>query len=525
MCLKSIDIVIVAALLAAGCFDSSTGETGDSGSQNDLAPPTDLKARSEELSVALSWAHEISAGAQFDVLRRMEGATEFAVVGQTDGARTYTDADPLLGRRYEYEVRARQGDAVSEPSISVSASATREPADWTLIYFLASDGDYGYDYWFNVDGLEAQGGSSDKVNVLVLWDGFAQGDSRYLVVGDSDGTTSSFGVETAEGGEVNMGDVETYRAFVDWLLPRYTARRYMLSFHDHGDGAVSTAWSGKGGVGPRAQDGDGKVARNMLFDQTSADSLDADEQAEIVAYVAEATSHKVDVVESMVCLGQMIENTFGMVGHAQYHVGPESLSYVTGTYPVSYLKQHPGADAEDVARFLFSDHLAGVQRDGVPCHWSAIDLDAVPPLVDAMADMARATSDALVAGLAPETVLDAAGKAQSYTYELGDLLSAYVDIEDLARALTQPEMPQTVRTAAAAVIAAFDDGLVLENGFNNGTHPDTEISADYGNSHGLSVFHPNSRYPYYVANAQPPYESLAFSEAASWADYLMDLTE
>lgn len=402
-----------------------------------------------------------------------------------------------------------------EPADADADIALTSKAEWTLLYFISSDGDYPYTYMFNIQGLEAQGGSSDKINVLALYDGFLKGDSLYYHI-LADGNSETFKITTAPDSEVNMGDTKAYFDFIDWALARYPAKKYFVSFHDHGGGAVEPANEKSPGM---------IMPDNMLYDQTSSDSLDPDEQAAVIAYLSRQTGQKVDVVESMACLSQMIENTYGMGGYAKYHIGAESLSYVSDTFPLAYLREDPSAEAFAVADYLVKDHEAGMKNQNVPCHWSMIDIDEVKPLADLLKSLAEKLQQAAdTAGFA-ETVRSIAGTAQNFSYTAGDLMSGYIDIKDFAQKLTGSDLISLdVKETAQEMITHIDNKLVIYNSYNNACHPQTESCSDYSHAYGISVYHPNDNNPFYQQKADPLYESLSFAKASGWSDYLKKIS-
>lgn len=483
-----------------------------SGTCLEEVPVAKLTAKGESEAVALAWTWswgKAGAAPSFELVRRREGEDVFAPLATVAGS-SYLDEDLELGVSYEYAVTVKVGERTSLPSAPVLASATRAPKEWTLIYFISSDGDYGYTYWFNIDGLEGQGGTTAKVSAVALYDGFAKGDTKYLEIGGSPSQTVATRPPRAADGEVNMGDPKAYTDFLDWLLPRHSARRYLLSFHDHGGGAVEPL----------------RDARNMLYDQSSGDSLDPDEQAQVVAYLAKKTGRKVDVVESMTCLGQMIENTWGMRDAARYHVGAESLSYVTSTFPLRFLAGRPEATAREVARFLAEDHAAGVEAMDAPCTWSAIDLSRLAELGDALRALAADLSAFAVDDAHKALVRAVAARAQSFTYQPKDLMSAYLDLKDLAAVVAaEPGLPASARATAERIVGLFETGGLVEfNAVHSGTHPQTTITVDYSRAFGLSVYHPNDANPFYVTKASPPYAQLSFPAQTGWAAYLQQVS-
>ncbi len=395
-------------------------------------------------------------------------------------------------------------------NIQDSDNPSVKPVEWTLIYFISSDGDYkNYNYMFNIRGLEAQGGSNSNLHVTALYDGFEKGDSLYYYI-QKTVKSETFPVTTAPGGEVDMGDTKAYFDMIDWVVKNYPAKKYYISFHDHGGGAVEPS--------------SGKYLKNMLYDQTGGSSLDPDEQAEVVKYLSEKIGHKVDVVESMTCLGQMIENTFGMGGYAKYHIGAESLSYVSQTYPVSFLTGKPDATSKEVADYIIKDHEKGILQQNVPCHWSLINLDEIKPL----ADMLKALADALMLEKSPETAAlmrEIAGKTQNFTYQPGDRMASYIDIMDFAENISSNQsLNSTVKSIASEIKKHVSEKLVEYNFINNGCHPQTTYCAEYDRAHGISIYHPNDNNPFYIQNADPLYESLSFAEYTGWDNYLKKIS-
>ena len=257
----------------------------------------------------------------------------------------------------------------------------------------------------------------------------------------------------------------------------------------------------------------------MLYDKTSGDSVNPDEQAEIVKYLAQETGHPVGLVESMTCLGQMVENTFGMAGHALYHVGAESLSYVTGTFPVVYLAENPNASPKDVARFLWEDHTENIQQQDVPCHWSVVDLDKMSQLETLLAAYTAGVTAFATTEQKKATVRSLAEEAQDFSYTEGDALTAYVDLGDfMLKMADAPTLPPEVVTLCQQIATLVDEELVPFTSYHNATHPTTDITPDYSNSHGISIYHPTTSRGTVQGGAA--YRHLSFCEATGWGDYV-----
>jgi hypothetical protein len=114
-------------------------------------------------------------------------------------------------------------------TLNVSAKATG--AKWTFMVYM--DADNNLDDWayHNLDLMDNVG-STDDVNVVVLWDGYFRPAGLYKVILDGIEPVSGFSLN---GTEVNMGDPETLEAFVDFVTKKFRADHYFLVLWDHGN--------------------------------------------------------------------------------------------------------------------------------------------------------------------------------------------------------------------------------------------------------------------------------------------------
>jgi hypothetical protein len=123
------------------------------------------------------------------------------------------------------------------------ASAEDTPAEWTVMVYL--DGDNNLDPDSVDDIMEMQMvGSTDKVNVLVLWDRFNEPANVYKVVQGGlellDGMTVN-GMDV-NGEEISMAEWTILEAFVDFGKATMPANHYMLDLWDHGNAFGYACW-------------------------------------------------------------------------------------------------------------------------------------------------------------------------------------------------------------------------------------------------------------------------------------------
>jgi len=110
---------------------------------------------------------------------------------------------------------------------------------WTFL--LYDDADFtnafdpltGYPYFLPFAKFVS---SNDQINYLVLNDR-ENTEASYIRIGENHEQ------ETLEElGEVNMGDKNTLRDFIEYAKENYPAERYIIAFYDHGGGWQGTCW-------------------------------------------------------------------------------------------------------------------------------------------------------------------------------------------------------------------------------------------------------------------------------------------
>ncbi len=134
---------------------------------------------------------------------------------------------------------------------NVSLDATNK--DWTVLIYMCGDNNLEYFAMDDLNELEAAGGTTADVNVVVMVDQNTKDypdpvyvsdwtDSRYYVIeGDSDPNTFTTPVNTSLG-EQNMGDGATLESFIDWGLTNFPANNTALIIWDHGGGLGGICW-------------------------------------------------------------------------------------------------------------------------------------------------------------------------------------------------------------------------------------------------------------------------------------------
>ncbi len=135
--------------------------------------------------------------------------------------------------------------------LDISLDATNK--EWTVLIYMCGDNNLEYFAMDDLNELEAAGGTTADVNVVVMVDQSTEDfadpayvsawtESRYYVIeGDSLISTFTSPLNTSLG-EQNMGDGATLTSFVDWGLTNFPANNTALILWDHGGGLDGVCW-------------------------------------------------------------------------------------------------------------------------------------------------------------------------------------------------------------------------------------------------------------------------------------------
>jgi hypothetical protein len=116
-------------------------------------------------------------------------------------------------------------------------------AEWTVMVYLDGDNNLDPDSVNDIAEMEMVG-STEKVNVLVLWDRYNEPAYLYKVMKGElklldDMTVNGIPVN---GQEISMADWRVLEAFVDYGKAKMPANHYMLDLWDHGNAFGYTCW-------------------------------------------------------------------------------------------------------------------------------------------------------------------------------------------------------------------------------------------------------------------------------------------
>ncbi len=345
---------------------------------------------------------------------------------------------------------------VTQSDISLDAT-TKE---WTVLIYMCGDNNLEYFAMDDLNELEAAGGTTADVNVVVMVDQSTEDypdpayvsawtESRYYVIeGDSLISTFTSPLNTSLG-EQNMGDGATLEAFVNWGLTNFPAINTALILWDHGAGLDGVCW-----------------------DDDDNDYLTIDEVDDALE------GYYFDMIAFDACIMGQIEILYELQDNCGTLVS--SLYNIPGDgYPydaiLADLIADPTQTASEWANTIVYEYVDSYSAYSVDVTLSAYNTTAISGIDTLVDDL----SQALIAALPTyySTIYNAINMADSYSPEF--VCEFYQFIEEV-----QSISAFGVDTAATNLLNMLDDALIATD------------SSLYTTPYGLWVFLPSLPYNY-----------------------------
>jgi len=440
-------------------------------------------------------------------------------------------------------VAAPTAKPTTKPAAAPAGSSAGQ--SWlVMLYQDADDKILEKDIYVDLNEAERVG-SSDQVRIVAQVDRFAGGyaedgdwtsTKRFYVTQDND--LQRVGSELiADLGEKNMADGNTLVDFVTWAVQTYPSDKLVLIMSDHGMGWPG-GWSDPA---PPTQKDNSTALSSALGNQLYLHELDAALQT-----IRQRTGvDKLEMIGLDACLMGQLEVFSALQPHARYAVASEETEPALGWAYASFLralKANPGMDGAELSRLVVESYISEDQRivddearadlvgrGGSPMGGlygfsvptseqvinqmgrnvtlSAIDLSAVPALVDSLDNLSLALQ-----GADQRAVAQARNYAQSFTSIFGQQVPpAYIDLGHWVQLLKQTNAGAAVNQAADKVLAAIQTAVLAEK------HGQGKPGAT-----GVAIYFPNSQLYRTPATGPSSYTAIAgrFASSALWDDYM-----
>ncbi len=363
-------------------------------------------------------------------------------------------------------------------------------AEWTYMIYLYEDGT-GLDGLKDFNELEVAGSVSGAVNYIVLYDSDDDTkDGIYYVEKDPDGmnnTLVSQIVNTSFNAGLDMNKWQTLRDFMLWTKENYPAKHYGVTVWDHGSGIFKR--SSQGAAMRNA------VGNMKLWDLPKA-----------LQPFVDVDGQKLDIFGFDVCLLGQLETAFELRNYTDYIVFSEKTEpgdgwdYINTFSPLSADPSMAIGDfiTNHVNGYAASYNVGGSQNSyssPITSTQSGVSIQNITndliPALNAFADTLSSHMYQIKADVVT---------CINNSWESGDGAD-YAEQKDLGGFLSLIEanagMPQTVKDAAIAAHAAYDQA-VIRNGITSDLDP-AEVT-------GMKIWLPTaisteSNKVYYLDNA------------------------
>jgi len=365
-------------------------------------------------------------------------------------------------------------------------------ADWTFMVYLDADNSLesaGIDIFLKMASVN----SSSQVNVVVQMDRIPDYDDRYGNWTDCKRFNITKGVTpTPENAilnltEVDMGDPNTLKDFVNWTISNYPANYYCLVLWDHGTGCMG-----------------------ICFDVTSGgNNLTLPE----LSQASSGLPSIMDVVLIDACSMGMAEVAYQIKDYANVLVSPEGIGWAPAPYDtyLSNLVSDSSMSPRDFSAKVVNDYIDwcwSIDVSQIPnATMSAIDLTKIAGLTETIDDFAINLREKET--LCHEQISQARNLTQGYPGPFAGQNGSYIDLYHFAQQLArQDSLDEELRNSAYQVMSVLSIGNTII------TH---EEKAD-PDSHGLAIFFPDEKEKY--DSFKSTYNRTAFSMDTPWDEFV-----
>ncbi|MCC7491484.1 MAG: hypothetical protein IT204_04015 [Fimbriimonadaceae bacterium] len=373
---------------------------------------------------------------------------------------------------------------------------------WTLIMFMNADNDLEEYAIEDINEMEALA-NHDDVAIVVMLDrtrGFDTSNGnwtdtrRFRVRHDSDPTVMTSALSAGEGGqaevlgEVDTGDKDVLKAFVQYAMAEYPAERYLVNIWNHGAG-----WRHRAAGG----------TRGVLFDDTQNTFVTTPELSDALN-----VGTNLDIVSFDSSLMQMMEVAYQIRGLCSFVVGSEESPPGEG-YPytdiLAPLISNPDTAAETLAAHIVNEtvDVMGGSFELTQSALRSAQLGALQTAISNYADLLRAKD-----GTFHSQIVAARAAAQRYGSG-SSLYEGNRDLLDFCDEVASRTNDAQLIAGREAVRAALTAALVAER----------HSGSSKADSTGVAIFNPSQTD---WQDLRTRYRQQSFATDGRWDEWLDD---
>jgi len=352
------------------------------------------------------------------------------------------------------------------PVIAAGLADAQEDTTWTVMVYMAADGDPSLPWQDDINEMESAEGSA-HLNTIVLVDPDGYGNSMLLEITHDPATTGDVivspeiddGGAVIDGGEVNTGSPATLQKFIEFVALEYPADNLVLVLWGHGGGWL--------GLCPDGLD--------LLTLPELESALDSS---------AQTLRRNLDLVAVDACAEGVVETMYEIRQHVDWFVASERGVPLAGLpygQILDRLAARPEMTVPELGTVIADEYVDWAWfYSSFSVSMAVFDLRAMERFVTSLSELA---SQGLAFGrLFSDQFHEAYLSSETYEME------QYIDIGDFVVELLRREIPLEMRKLAKDVLfsyAGFVDYLRVYS------HPDPVDGITMPDATGSVVFFPS----------------------------------
>ena len=489
-------------------------------------------------------------------IQAASGGTEYTPINAPSGSNapsSYTPDEPMSDGMYNWSVQAHDAcQYTSDWAPTNVFTITKPPQTWTLLFYLSGDNNQATTVSTIINELELVADNAE-VAVLALWDGDGANDtSLYHIQYDTDMSTIASDLISVSwnSGELNMGDPQTLRDFVNWGRSAYPSDYSMLSIFDHGGG-----WSPDLLPDMRDTDGWQLGGAGLAWDDSSNDYLSTRETGLALKDSTTDGANKIDVVMYDASLMAMFENAYEISEYASFFVA--SQNEILNTFAFDYIPSIATTTTPDDLAESMVDAYASTLPSTKGGTIAALDLSGASTVKQNLDKLtAEIRNENILLGDVRDEIADAYEDVQKFDYDehckngidpcIDPTTDGYIDLYHFAQLLSGSGLSSDTKSAAIVL----QDSLLPNMGFVvKAENISGGVFTDVDNAHGVSIYAPFGEELYigngcattdicdpspgatcvkardYYTNSTPTQPSFAFADDAKWDEFINDMIQ
>lgn len=415
----------------------------------------------------------------------------------------------------------------SSDQVSALSKNTEGQKKWTIMVHLAADNNL---YPFGLEDLNEmeaglKGVNPADVNIVVLFDGTAQGDSAvYEVKEDPAGMNKNIISPKVDnpiapaGSEIDSGNKDVAGKFVDWATTKYPADHFAYIIWNHGAGWQRQGTAKNGQIVKPIKNASAYTSAGDLITKEFAwddhgghmSTLDLNN---LLEPVAKKLGRKIDILDFDACLMAHAEVAYQIRNSVDFLVASEKTEPGAGNpYHdiLNALSKNPSATGAEFATSIVKAYGASYNNGSQGTSTVTLSATDTAKLVSTLVPAVNDFAITMLASMAQNKVALLDDRTKTENYENSDCK----DLGHFAKLVANDaRVSKDVQDKAKAVLAALKVAVIAE------AHSGKVDTKGVTNATGLVVY-----FPAKGQTVNPRYAKMDFA-AEKWDEFLQELVK